>query len=61
MVAKMAVEMQPDYSNGYRLFIIYLRVVILVSTPVFWGSMNPFWPKQILLDNLISYNSKMAA
>ena len=35
--------------NGNNSFIIYLRVVILVSTPMFCRSRNPILPKQFLV------------
>ena len=59
--SKMAAKVPEILKNGYNSFIIYLRVVMLVSTPMFLESRNPIWPKQILLNNQISCKSKMAA
>ena len=58
--SKMTAKIPEILKNGYNSFIIYLRVVILVSTAMFLGSWNPIWPKQNLVDNPISFNSKMA-
>ena len=57
----MTAKIPEILKNGYDSFIIYLRVVILVSNPMFLGSRNPIWPKQIFLNNQISCKSKMAA
>ena len=59
--SKMAAKIPEILKNGYNSFIIYLRVVILVSTSMFLESRNPIWPKKILLNNQISCKSKMAA
>ena len=34
--SKMAAKIPEILKNGYNSFIIYLRVVILVSTAMFW-------------------------
>ena len=53
---------RPKYQKSLKLaYNSFIRVVILVSTAMFWGSRDPIWPKQILLSNEISCKSKMAA
>ena len=55
----------PLHLNGNKLVIVCRRVVILVSTPWFWRSMNPLRPVRLPSGNqngvIFKMASKMAA